>query len=698
MRGFLLISLFVFLSFLLKAQSNTICVLDLSKKNAETTKGNLFSLEHLLKSGGFSYSITDSVNIAIRNNILLTTGNLETITFNTTERDSIKQFVRKGGILISTNNKDNNLDSIFGISSTLFNYTRFYMNFKTAYDANGIFKLFDEPEEKQIRFGDTADYTTTIGTRAFTCSTADTLALYETNEVGATHNKFYSGHTYMIGTQYKEIILRPQIKQDYAASRKFSNGFEPAQDVYTFLISGIIRKHLPYIVSKHSSPCNFKSALVLTHDVDATTSIGMIRDYASYEKSNNISGTYLVTTHYMHDKIAKNFFDGYEDDITYVFEKGHDIQSHSVSHVPDFDIQSIVGLGNLGNNRNSYQPYYDGSVSSNVTVLGETEVSRDLLKGIINKNITAFRPGYLLFHKDLITALDTLGYKFSTGHSACDVMTNFPYFSHTDLSMSGRLTKVLEIPNHISDVFSSDPINEDNYLDKVSIWKSSFTKVYNNNLSSVLLIHPNRYYKLYAEQLVTASLPQDAVVLNLSDYGNYWLNRDAVTFTTVINVDTLNLYLSKPKDSLNTFLSFVIANGQDFSKIKVYSSDAFVVNYTKSNWQTNDVILHNNCNRPNYNAYSITEEPLPNNIHIYPNPSEQNNAMLHFDIMEQAEITADIYDSKGALVYNLINDIYFNGTYDIPLPAEILSSGTYLFRLKIGTLHYKLKWVLTKSK
>lgn len=698
MRGFLLLSVFIFLSAFCYAQTNSICVLDLTKKNGETTGGNLFSLEHLLKSGGFTYSVTDSVNIAVKHQFVLSSSNLEATTFNSKERDSIKQFVRKGGILISTNNKDPLLDSCFGISATSFNYNRFYLTFKTQSDAT-IFKLFDDANEKQIRFGDTTDYSTCIGTRAFTCNTADTLALYETNEVAATHNKFYAGHTYMLGTQYKEVILRPQMKQDFGAARDYSNNFEPAQDVYVFFIAGILKKHKKYVVNKHTAPCNFKSTLVLTHDVDATTSMQFFDDHANYEKQNNISSTYMITTHYVHDELAKDFYNGYEDVIRQVSEMGHDIQSHSVSHVPDFDIESIVPMGSPGNSQTSYQPYYNGSVSNNVTVFGEAEVSKHLLQSVTGKNVTFFRPGYLAFHDKLINVLDSLNYPFSSSHSANDVMTHFPFFQHTDLSMNGRLTKILEIPNTISDIFAGDPMSEQNFNAKVDEWKTVFTKCHNNYTNSVLLIHPTRYYKLFAQQQFVSFLPQDALITNLKEYGDYWVNRNEIDLSTSVNVDTLIIYLSKPRHQINSKVSFVVDHGKDFSKIKVYSSEMILLPYVKSTWQINDVILHNACERPNYNVYNITEQPELKNVYVYPNPTDKDHAWLHFEIMEQSEIEADIVDMRGALANKLIPVQDFNiGMYDIALPTTLLAEGAYTIRLKIAGSPYKLKWVLTKAK
>jgi peptidoglycan/xylan/chitin deacetylase (PgdA/CDA1 family) len=678
----------------LSAQQQEICILDLTTKNAETTKGNLFSIEHILKSGGFSYFLTDSVNLAIKSKIVLPSSNIETTTFSQPERDSLDSFVSKGGVLIATNIKDPLLFAPFGVSGTLFNTSRFYIRFQTA-DDPVIFKLFDDPYEKEIRLGDTSDYATTIGTRAFTLATGDTLALYETGEVAASHNAYGNGHTYMLGTQYKEVILRPQVKKDYNASRAYSNSFEPGQDVYVFFISGIIRKHLSHAVWKHTAPCNYKAALVITHDVDATTSMERFDDYANYERINNIRSTYLVTTHYVHDKLAKDFFDGYEYDILRVSQMGHDIQTHSVSHMPDFDNLSRVAIGNPGNNRYNYTPYYDGSQSSNVTVFGEAEVSRDLLQSIIGKDVHCFRPGYLAFHDSLINVLDYLHFPFSSSHSANNVMTHFPFFSHTNLDLNGRLTNVLEIPNTISDVFSDDPITENNFPEKVGKWQAGFEKAYNNYNSTVLLIHPTRYYKLYAEQLLLQWLPQDAVVSNISEYGNYWLNRDAIDIGTTVDGDTLLLQLSKLQDEVDPLFSMVVQNGKDFARIRVVDANGIEIDMEQEVWETTNVILHSSCERPAYNNYSIEEKPVTGNVKVFPNPSTGSDAYLHFELMEEAQADISVFNMAGQQLYKQTDKKKYNlGTYDVSLAGLAAVRGLYIIRVTVGQDTYYLKWVV----
>lgn len=677
-------------------QVNPIAVLNLTQKNSESTDGNLFSIEHLLKTAGYSYVVTDSVNLAVQSKIIFSSSNIETTTFNLAEKDSLKNFVKNGGVWIATNNKESFFNAVFGISSTLFNYSRFYIHFKTAEDPF-LFKYFDEPSEKQIRLGDTANYTSIIGTRAFTLTTADTLAYYENNEIAATHNSYYNGHTYMFGTQYKEVILRPQVKQDYGASRVYSNGFEPGSDVYTMLIDRIIKKHLPYCVNVHTVPCDFKSSLILTHDVDATTSMNFFDDYANYEKINNIRSTYLVTTHYMDDRLANNFYDGFEGNILKVLQLGHDIQSHSVSHVPDFDNENIVPMGLPGNSKQNYQPFYNGSVSSGVTVFGEAEVSKNLLQSVITKSISAFRPGYLAFHDKLINVLDSLKYPFSSSHSANDVMTSFPFLSHTDLSMNGRLTNVLEIPNTISDVFTSNPMNENNYLEKVEIWREVFNQHYNNNSNCVLLIHPTRYYKALAQQNFIQSLTPDVLISTLSDFGNYWLNRYEVKINSSIAGDTLSIYLSKNKSMIHPWFSLVVNNGKDFSKIKIITADNQLLNYISAPFDNNGLLLFASCNRPNYNIYSITEVPEVSNVKIYPNPSDFSHAYLYFEAMEDCEAEASIYNMLGQKVYDLLNNKKFAlGVYTIELPVKTLSDGAYTVKLKIDGQEFRLKWILNK--
>ncbi|MBK6835751.1 MAG: T9SS type A sorting domain-containing protein [Bacteroidetes bacterium] len=68
---------------------------------------------------------------------------------------------------------------------------------------------------------------------------------------------------------------------------------------------------------------------------------------------------------------------------------------------------------------------------------------------------------------------------------------------------------------------------------------------------------------------------------------------------------------------------------------------------------------------------------------------------MHFELMEESEVTISIYDTKGSIVAEpFISAKYNLGIHDLALPYQTLSKGVYALRVTIGTEIYKLKWVL----
>src|ERR1043165_3477418 len=135
---------------------------------------------------------------------------------------------------------------------------------------------------------------------------------------------------------------------------------------------------------------------MVTHDVDATTAFESMSYYADYESSIGLSSTYLITTHYINDGALSDFYNpGSIPKVQYLQSKGHVIASHSVGHFVDFDIDTIVPLGVLGNTPSTYLPYSSGTIGSTVgaTVIGEVEVSKNLLEADLGATIRTFRAG-----------------------------------------------------------------------------------------------------------------------------------------------------------------------------------------------------------------------------------------------------------------------------------------------------------------
>ncbi len=368
----------------------TIALLDLTIPNAETNDGELYSAKHCLKVAGLPFVVTSAVNIAIQYKVIVASSKFETFTFTTAEKDSLKSFVNRGGILIAPNIKDPYLFPVFGISSTTLTSTNYKIKFN-MFLGDPSFRWLNDTMEQTISLGKTT-YTAVINSRKYNVSGALTLAEFGDGSTAITKYIYGNGVTYALGFSFKNLILTNQMNHDYDANRIYSNGFEPTSDAVILFLKGICIDHVPYSTWLHTSPYDSKSTLMITHDIDATTSYDTMSYYANYESSIGLSTTYLITTHYINDGALNNFYNTTNiPKVQYLMSKGHKIASHSVGHFTDFDDELVAPLGVLGNTAGNYLPYNGGVGFTTIgsTVLGETEVSKNLLEanlGVKDKN------------------------------------------------------------------------------------------------------------------------------------------------------------------------------------------------------------------------------------------------------------------------------------------------------------------------
>lgn len=684
----------LFLFFLLSSigfsQSNRIALLDLTTRNSESTSGNAFSAEHLLKVAGFPYLVTDSVGLATRSKFILCSSNIETTTFSDDEKDSLRAFVNKGGILFVTQLKDNSLFDLFGVSN--YHYSTQHFSFYWNYNpADPAFKLLDDPNEKWIKLGDSS-YTDVMGTRNYELTTATALARFDDDSAAFCMNQYGLGKTYVLGISWKDVFLRNQVMGSYNADRTYSNGFEPGSDVFILFIRSLYASEFPYSVWKHTSGLNSKASFIITHDVDATTSIrDMMGNFASYEHDNKIRATYFITTHYMHDSLAKDFWHGYTDNLKIVSQMGHEIGSHSVSHVPDFDNETIVPEGSCGEDENSYQPFYNGHFSSNVTVCGEVTVSKLLLERDLNATIRSFRSGYLAYNKKILNSLETNGYNYNSSHSANDVLTEFPFQGHLDLSMSSAPSSILEIPNTISDVFMADPISETNYDSKAAIWLDVIKRNSANFAPTVLLIHPNRVYKLVGEQHVIRSIASNIRIVPFEQFGDFWTARNQCNFDYEMENDsTLVITIHNESMPLNHELSFVVSQGMELAKIRVEDENHNEIQLLQAAWEGNDKILYSENFSPDYANFYFDPTVLGVGLPNYPNPFV-NQTTFQLEIMFACNVSLKIYDVSGRLVDEPVNEHLEIGKYSYVYDNPGLKSGLYFYEYRFEGVRTQLQ-------
>ncbi|MBA3680863.1 MAG: T9SS type A sorting domain-containing protein [Bacteroidetes bacterium] len=658
-----------------------VALLDLTVKNAETSDAEIYSAKYILKTAGIPFIVTTDVNVAKNYGLILGSSKFDISTFSTNEKDTLINYVNKGGVLIAASVRDPYFNSLFGISSNTNSNTHYTLKFNSFLN-DPSFKWLNDTMEQTISLGKTT-FTAVINTRQYTVAGALALAVFDDNTTAITKRIYGIGTAFALGFSFRNLIITNQQNLDYSAQRFYSNGFEPTSDAVMLFVKGIYLAHTPRAAWLHTSPYDSKTTLMITHDVDATTAYDTMHYYADYENSKGIKASYLFTTHYINDGLLSDFYNlNSIPKVQYVLNRGHVGGSHSVGHFPDFDNESTFPLGVLGNTPSNYIPYNSGTGSTvGGTVLGETEVSKNLLEQNFGINVKTFRAGYLCFHDKIVNALDTLGYTNSTTFSACDILTNFPYQQRKDRSYSGALTNVWEYPMTISDDFTSAPITTINYPQKVAIWLDVINRNMANNAPNNLLIHPTRRYKLTAQQDMLNALPPGVFVTNVELFANYWRKRDLVSFTSKISNDSLIITVPAVQLPLDPTISFVIDKGQQLVSIQAQDEFGNAITFIKSNFNTNDIILH----FENYPALGIDDhikKESPVFITVSPNPAS-GNCVFDFRLEKPSAIKLELMDMMGNTLSALADKNFTEGWQQINFNASEFKPGIYLYRISV---------------
>jgi len=603
-----------------------VAILDLTSRNNEIDSARVWSARHIMQVSGIPFIETTNLNIAIEHNVLFIAPRIYSSTFTVEEENSLRNFVSSGGTLIASNSSASELNDLFGITDyTTDNLTkRFIWNSASSY-----VDRIEDYNEIHVSLGDTTDTNVIFNHKYYTPAVnAEVLATYENNFAALVKNEYGLGRTFLFGVDFKDVVLRNLINNDYAANRFYSNYFEPATDTFIFFITNICRKHIPACVRWHTCPTCDNAVFMLTHDIDSRTAVDTMAIFLEYEESQNIHTMYNQTTRYMNDDWMSDFYNNNTSTVNNVLVHGQRLASHSVGHFPDFN-EDYVSIGDFGNTNDNYQPFYSAEtgVTEGATVFGECEVSKNILESDYGVTVKSFRAGHLCYNKRLPSVLDDLGYLYNSTFSANDVLTNFPFFDIDELRFGGRKTNVIEIPLTISDASATFPFNLDTYPSKIVRWKMVTLKNVANNAPTVLLIHPNRTYKLTAQQNFFSQLPEGINYMFLDDFGDYWRDRLHSRLNSEYNsVDsTLNVYLND-FDS-NKDYSVIIDNYSDSSHCHFFDGNSIPlypckmeVNFGETrfcNFQYQDVADNDCVSEINH----ISDTDSNNRLQIYPNPT-----------------------------------------------------------------------------
>lgn len=550
-------------------------------------KPNIYGAEQAVRVAGLPYIITKKMEQASSYSMMLICVPVNQGTLSSKEKNTLIEYVRNGGILLSPYITDETLFFIAGISGTLAKNTRMRISWNMQ-SKDPSLKWFDDPMEKTISIGN-KKYSYSFETFSFYLNGAFPLAFFDDKTVAVTGYEYGKGYTYLLGFQFKDFITRGFLgKSD--ASRTYSNGFEPSADTIMLFIRALFGKHIKYSSWKKTSPFLSKATFIMTHDLCAKSCVEKMEDFADMEYEYGITADYDVTTAYR--RYDNRDFGGFYDEeeistLKRILNKNHRMTSHSVNHFPDFD---TFPEGKPGNTKENYKPTYDGKRTHGGTVFGEVELSKKLIDHDVGVNVRTFRSGYLIFNDKLYNVLEAAGYSYDSTRSANEMLTNFPFPGIKDRIYDGEISTIYEIPMTISDVIEG--FSSANYKEIADLWLDITLRNAKNYAPTILLIHPNRDFKKMAEERLLKNLPSFINITNIDYFGDFWRKRDVFSFSTELTENSLKIIIHDKSFPIDASQSIIVENGKNLSSIKVVRSSGEPVPFIKTSWGENDILIH----------------------------------------------------------------------------------------------------------
>lgn len=485
-------------------------------------------------------------------------------------------------------------------------------------------------------------------------------------------NEFGSGAAYTMGISIRDVILRPQLGYDYQAQRVWSNGFEPSADVFVLLFRSMYTKHIPHAVWKHTSPGNSESTVMITHDLDSRTAMDTMLPFAVTEKAQGIKANYNATVRYFNDEAMSDFYLGAEHTLNQIKDMGHTISSHSVGHFRDF---AEFDRGPSGLNANTYQPYWDGSSTSNGYVMPEVEISKNILETNHNVKVRTFRAGHLAFPNSLVNCLEDLGYIFDSSLSSNNILYSFPFRMKKDRSFSGEISEVYQVSMTISDVWDDSEFNGNNYENVVQDNWLDATYRYAANYSPVtLLVHPNRNWKLKAQNMYVNNLPAYTFFTTNDDYGDFWIDRENTQFYKELKGnDSLVITVKNSSMPLGYWFTFAVQGQNALGKIIVQDENGNLIDMDERAVADKDHILVFN---PSVKVSAEPENKVQTpKMKVYPNPVAAGASLRVENHGEGNEYSIISLDGKTAVKRR------FNGQNNMVEIPQNLSPGLYILSI-----------------
>ncbi len=492
-------------------------------------------LAHGLKSIGIPFRITRDVREALSHQMVLVYPMISGKVLRPEELQALAEFPKAGGTLIGVQVLGGGLNQIFGFREAVASRNRYDVQLETA---DPLLAGMTDPREQRLRVGIRDKGIEVMGTFGYTESHSP-LARFDDGTAAVTQVIYGRGRAYAIGLDLGFLLMKGYNNRGEELVKTFDNEFDPTLDVWLRLIKSMYRTAQEGAVTLGTVPFGKSLSVMMTHDVDFTQSIKNAVDYAEYEKSQGVVGTYFIQVKYIRDFNDDIFFN--DEGVRYLkqlAELGMELGSHTIAHSKVFN-QFPMGSGREA--YPSYAPFVrDRTTAYNASILGELRVSKFLIDHFSGQAIVSFRPGELSNPFGLPQALLATGYRYSSTATANNSLTHLPYQLNYD-RLTDSEVEVFEFPVTIED--EALPKMGDRLPQALKVAK----RISRYGGSVVVLIHPNILdHKLAFEKGFVEGVRPYAWFGSVGEFGRWWAARNQVNVDVARDSAAMRVTLKVP--------------------------------------------------------------------------------------------------------------------------------------------------------
>jgi hypothetical protein len=517
---------------LIPVRGTLLSVLDWTAKDSDGTQEDVLATDHSVAPLGIPNIDTTDLTTATGNPFVAVAGSLNVSSkLSKTEISSLVSYVQGGGTLYLWRPSVTALLTSLGIAGSN-SYSGVALRPLTfdVTKVDPLLRYIDDPAEVNWQLNVPSSATT----RGYLPGSCKVLASWSTGDAAVLNCSLGKGRAYVFGWRLRHILT--------AAESLVVPGVEPHNtnvpvldaDICRILMRGSYEAYAANPQVRQFAPGGHHAALIITQDVDATTSYGFVPEFVDLLTSLGFKSTFTFNTNpYDTGWLGAHYIASGMDSIQYSLNSGFDAQSHSFSHAPDF-ATAVFGTGK--ETAGNYMPMYSATTASTsgMSMIGELGVSRWLLENDFGITVSSFRAGYLDIPKNFPQGLTETGYQRDTSYAGGLTRGSFPYVLATVNNGIVTSYPVMEYPLAISD----RDLTTTSESQIVSDWTTVIQANYANNAPTVLLLHPsNDTLKIQALQdLLAAVSGLDLWIGDLKTFSTFWESQGVTSHPVPANV------------------------------------------------------------------------------------------------------------------------------------------------------------------